>query len=150
MWSAAPQDRLGGVAVEALVVGQREHELDQAVVEERQPGLDRERHAVAVLVAQQRGQEPLQRVEGELARERGREPARRARRRRGRRAAGSAETAPVLALAEDAAARPARRHPRLKVSASVVEAERPGDRTEEAEPRRVAELGRDPQRQVAK
>ena len=54
-------------AVELLGVGQRERELHEAVVEERQARLDRERHRVAVLVAQQARQLADERVEREVA-----------------------------------------------------------------------------------
>src|SRR5262245_20554278 len=76
----APQDRLGGAAVELLVVGQRERQLDEPVVEERQARLDGEGHAVAILVAQQRGQQALPEIERLLRRDRAPESARRTRR----------------------------------------------------------------------
>ena len=112
----AAQHRLGGVAVEPLAVGQGEGELDQAVVEERQPRLDGEGHGVAVLVAQQRGQQALQRVEGELPRQRAGEAARRPRQVRPRQPAQPVGQHAVLALAEAAAQRRHQRgrRPRLE------------------------------------
>src|SRR5262249_4447496 len=74
-----PRHGLGDDAVELGGVRHRERELDEAVVEERQPRLDTERHAAPVLVAEQARELACGRVERELA------PQRRATPRRPRR-----------------------------------------------------------------
>ena len=52
----AAEDVLRPAAADQLAAGEREDQLDEAVVEERHARLDRVRHRVAVLVAQELGQ----------------------------------------------------------------------------------------------